>query len=74
MDKVSRHKCQRAAAEPALGANMARRKATIAATCHCGAIRIDVLTNIAHCNELQLFDLPPIRCALGLLRCECSDA
>ena len=29
-------------------------------------------TNISHFNELQLFDLPPIRCALGVLRCEFS--
>ena len=27
-------------------------------------------TAIAHFNELQLFDLPPLRCALGVLRCE----
>lgn len=26
--------------------------------------------NISHINQLQLFDLPPIRCALGVLRSE----
>jgi hypothetical protein len=29
-------------------------------------------TNVSHLNELQLFDLSPIRCALGVLRCEFS--
>jgi len=27
-------------------------------------------TAVSHFNELQLFDLPPLRCALGILRCE----
>jgi hypothetical protein len=28
--------------------------------------------NISHLNELQLFDLPSIRCAVGILQCEFS--